>query len=59
LFAAIANVFIAGDLLLYPVEGNPQIRVAADVMAAIGRSKGRRNSYKQWEEDNLELSTIN
>jgi hypothetical protein len=55
LFAAIANVFIAGDLLLYPVEGNPQIRVAADVMAAIGRSKGRRNSYKQWEEDNLEL----
>lgn len=52
-FAAAANVFVAGDLLWYPVEGNPQIAAAPDVMVAINRPKGRRGSYKQWEEENI------
>ena len=47
------NTFVAGDLLWYPVEGNNKIRVAPDVMVAIGRPKGDRNSYLQWREDNI------
>ena len=44
------QVFVAGDLLWYPVEGNPKIRTAPDVMVAFGRPKGYRGSFKQWEE---------
>jgi Uma2 family endonuclease len=47
------NVFVAGDLLWYPVKGEPGIRRAPDAMVAIGRPKGYRGSYKQWEEENL------
>jgi Uma2 family endonuclease len=47
------RVFVAGDLLWYPVEGNPKYRVAPDVMVAFGRPKGDRGSYKQWQEDNI------
>jgi Uma2 family endonuclease len=44
------NVFVAGDLLWYPVEGDPNICTAPDVLVVFGRPKGRRGSYKQWEE---------
>jgi hypothetical protein len=47
------TVFVAGDLLWYPVEGQPTVRVAPDVLVALGRPKGYRGSYKQWEEGNL------
>ncbi len=54
LFAADPRVFVAGDLLWYPV---PDRRVtgpvAPDVMVAIGRPKGRRGCYKQWEEGGI------
>ncbi len=50
LFAADENIFIAGDLLWYPVEGKPKIRQAPDVMVAFGRPKGDRGSYRQWQE---------
>jgi Uma2 family endonuclease len=53
LFTNDENVFVAGDLLWYPVEGNPKRRVAPDVMVAFGRSKGERGSYKQWQEDGI------
>ena len=53
LFANNPQVFVAGDLLWYPVEGQPKIRVAPDVMVAFDRPKGDRGSYKQWEEDNI------
>ncbi len=52
LFQDDPNVFVAGDLLWYPVEGNPKIRAAPDVLIAIGRPKGHRGSYMQWKEDN-------
>jgi Uma2 family endonuclease len=42
--------FVAGDLLWYPVEGHPEIRVAPDVLVALGRPKGDRGSYRQWVE---------
>lgn len=50
LFSDDDNVFIAGDLLWYPVEGEPKIRQAPDVMVVFGRPKGDRGSYRQWEE---------
>ncbi len=46
-------VFVAGDLLWYPVEGNPKYRVAPDTMVVFGRQKGDRGSYQQWREDNI------
>ncbi|MBE9239845.1 Uma2 family endonuclease [Synechocystis salina] len=52
LFGQDANIFVAGDLLWYPVEGHPEIRVAPDAMVTLGRPKGKRGSYRQWEEDN-------
>ncbi len=53
LFKDDPNVFVAGDLLWYPVEGNNKLRVAPDVMVAIGRPKVKRGSYLQWEEDDI------
>lgn len=53
LFADNPNVFVAGDLLWYPVEGDNKTRVAPDVMVILGRPKGDRGSYKQWEEENI------
>ena len=50
LFRHDPNVFIAGNLLWYPVEGDNTIRQAPDVLAAFGRPKGDRGSYRQWEE---------
>lgn len=47
------DVFIAGDLLWYPVEGDNETRMAPDVMVAFGRPKGDRRSYKQWEEGGI------
>ena len=50
LFKDDLNVFIAGDLLWYPVKGHPRVTSAPDVLVAFGRPKGQRASYKQWEE---------
>jgi len=53
LFAQNPDVFVAGDLLWYPVEGKPDIRVAPDVFVVFGRQKCDRGSYRQWQEDNI------
>ncbi|MFI5460471.1 MAG: Uma2 family endonuclease [Isosphaerales bacterium] len=53
LFLDDPNVFVACDLLWYPVQGDPTTRIGPDVMVVFGRPKGRRGSYKQWEEGNL------
>jgi Uma2 family endonuclease len=53
LFTADPNVFVAGDLLWYPVEGDNTIRNAPDAMVVFGRPKGDRGSYQQWKEDNI------
>lgn len=47
------DVFVAGDLLWYPVEGNNKLRVAPDAMLVFGRPKGDRSSYLQWMEENI------
>jgi Uma2 family endonuclease len=44
------DVFVAGDLLWYPVEGRPDIRCAPDALVVFGRPKGYRGSYIQHRE---------
>ncbi|MFN8496196.1 MAG: Uma2 family endonuclease [Caldilineaceae bacterium] len=52
------NVFVAGDLLWYPVEGNNKLRQAPDVMLAYGRPKGDRGSYLQWLEGGISPQVV-
>lgn len=53
LFASQGDVFIAGDLLWYPVEGNNKLCQAPDVMVVFGRPKADRGFYLQWKENNI------
>jgi Uma2 family endonuclease len=53
LFADREEVFVAADLLWYPVEGHPEICAAPDVFVVFGRPKGHRGRYLQWEEGNI------
>ncbi len=53
LFAGDENVFIAGDLLWYPVRSKIISPTAPDVMVIFGRPKGKRSSYRQWNEENI------
>jgi Uma2 family endonuclease len=53
LYAHDPQVFVAGDLLWYPLEGQTKIAAAPDTMVVFGRPKGDRGSYKQWQEDNI------
>jgi Uma2 family endonuclease len=53
LFASNPLVFIAGDLLWYPIEGDNRTRRAPDVMVVFGRPKGERLSYLQWREGHV------
>jgi Uma2 family endonuclease len=48
-----ANVFVAGDHLIYPTEGENKLRQAPDVYVAYGRPKGDRPSYRVWEEGGI------
>ncbi len=52
-YAPFLDVFVAGDLLWYPIEGNNTTRLAPDVMVAFGRPKGDRGSYQQWKEGGI------
>jgi Uma2 family endonuclease len=53
LFADDPNVFVAGDLFWYPVEGRNTIFNAPDVMVVFGRPKSDRGSYLQWSEEDI------
>jgi len=53
LFANRKDIFVAGDLLWYPVEGNNKLCLAPDIMLAFDRPKGYRGSYQQWKEGNI------
>ncbi len=53
LFAENPEVFVAGDLLWYPVEGDNKTRQAPDVMVVFGVEKGDRGSYQQWKEKGI------
>jgi len=44
------RVYVAADLLLYYVEGDPKEFVVPDVFVVRGVPKGQRRIYKLWEE---------
>ena len=45
-----AQVYVAGNLLLYYKEGNPRASVAPDGFVVLGVAKQQRRIYKLWEE---------
>ncbi|WP_439631620.1 Uma2 family endonuclease [Gemmata sp.] len=47
------DVFVAGNHLIYAVQGSVCTRQAPDVYVAFGRPKADRGSYKVWEEGGL------
>jgi Uma2 family endonuclease len=49
-FAGAPRVFVAADLFLYYVEGDPRRRVAPDVMVVRGIEKRDRDVYLLWQE---------
>lgn len=53
LFRDDPDVFIAGDLLWYPMEDNNRLRRAPDAMVVFGRPKGYRGAYLQWQEADI------
>lgn len=53
LFADRADVFVAGDLLWYPREGDNKTRIAPDVLVVFGRPQVDRGAYLQWREDGI------
>ncbi len=56
LFHARADVFVAADLLWYPLQGRADVSCAPDVLVAFGRPKGDRPSYRQWEEADVPVT---
>ncbi len=58
LFQDVADVYVIGNLLWYPVEGERELYQAPDVMVVFGRPKGDRKSYRQWEEDNVPVQVV-
>jgi Uma2 family endonuclease len=58
LFGERPDVFVAAELWWYPVEGQPEVRTAPDVLVVFGRPKGDRGTYKQWEESNVPPTVV-
>lgn len=51
-FADQPQVYVSGNLLIYYEEGNPKASVSPDVFVVLNRPKGKRTSYKVWQENN-------
>lgn len=58
LFRDRADVFVGGDLLWYPREGDNTLCQAPDVFVVFGRPKRHRKSYKQWEEGDTSMTVV-
>jgi|SRR5262245_10388778 len=58
LFMDNGDVFVGGNLMWYPVEGEPEVKEAPDVFVVFGRPKGDRRSYRQWEENNVPMTIV-
>lgn len=52
------DVYVAGNLFLYYVEGDPRKVVAPDVFVVKGVPKGNRRTYKLWEEGHVPCLVI-
>lgn len=57
-FADRQDVFVAADLLWYPIEGRPDICKAPDVMVVMNHPAGDRESYKQWQENGRQPDVV-
>jgi Uma2 family endonuclease len=51
-FADQPNVYVSGNLLIYYEEGNSSASISPDVFVVRDRPKGKRTSYKVWQENN-------
>ncbi|MBI3951529.1 MAG: Uma2 family endonuclease [Acidobacteria bacterium] len=49
-FRSTLNVYVTGNILLYYQQGDARLSVAPDLMVVKGVRKGKRRSYKLWEE---------
>ena len=49
-FADRPDVYVSGNLFLYYEEGNPRAAVSPDTLVVFGVPKGRRDTFKVWEE---------
>jgi Uma2 family endonuclease len=58
LFVPQVDVFVSGNQMWYPIEGEPEVCTAPDVYVVFGRPKGYRGSYKQWEEANIPMTVV-
>jgi Uma2 family endonuclease len=58
LFRDRTDVFVGGDLLWYPVEGDNTLCQAPDTFVVFGRPKGYRPSYLQWKEDDVPMTVV-
>lgn len=58
LFRDREDVFVGGNMFWYPVEGQPEICIAPDVLVVFGRPKGDRGSFQQWREGNVPLTVV-
>jgi Uma2 family endonuclease len=52
------DVFVAADLLWYPVEGRPDICKAPDIMVVLDHPAGPRSSYQQWKENDRQPQVV-
>ncbi len=58
LFADRPDVFVGANQFWYPVQGHPEIKQAPDAYVVMGRPKGHRSSYNQWEEGGVPLTVV-
>src|SRR4051794_8547151 len=53
-----AEVLVGANLLWYPRQGEGEPPQAPDVFVVFGRPKGKRGSYRQWEEGDLPMTVV-
>lgn len=56
--SALLDCFVGMNNFWFPVEGEPEVRLAPDVYVAFGRPKGYRGSYRQWEENGVPVTVV-
>jgi Uma2 family endonuclease len=58
LFRDRIDVFVGSNMVWYPIEGKPEVWAAPDVFVVFGRPKGDRQSFRQWEEQNIPPAVV-
>jgi Uma2 family endonuclease len=52
------DVFVGGNQFWYPVEGEPDVKMAPDAYVVFGRPKRDRPSWQQWVEDGVPMTVV-